>query len=54
MAFLAASLKSLTMFGISSVLSRLGGENSATSIPLLRICGVSGLSVEDTGACPFG
>jgi len=53
-AFLAASLKSLTMFEISSVLSRLGGVNFAILKPLLRICGVSDLSVDDIGACPFG
>ena len=53
-AFLAASLKSLTTRGTSSVVSRLGAVNSATSKPLLRTCGVNALSVEDNGACPFG
>lgn len=54
MAFLAASLKSFTTEGTSSVVSRLGVENSAVSIPLARICGVIGLSVQDIGAWPFG
>lgn len=53
-AFLAASLKSLTICGISSVLNRLGGVYSATSTPLDSTWGVSGLSVQETGACPFG
>jgi len=47
-AFLAASLKSLTIWGISSVLSRLGFVNCCTSLL------ASDLSVEDIGACPFG
>ena len=53
-AFLAASLKWLTMVGISSVLRRLGGVNMASSMPLERIWGINGLSVQEMGACPFG
>ena len=54
MAFLAASLKSLTMLGISSVLNFLGGVNCATSMPLDRSWGVKILSDEEIGAWPFG
>ncbi|KNA02853.1 hypothetical protein SOVF_214720 [Spinacia oleracea] len=53
MAFLAASRKSFTTEGISSVVSRLGDENSAV-IASDRICGVNGLSVQEIGAWPFG
>jgi len=53
-AFLAASRKSLTIWGISSVLSLLGVVNCVSSTLLLPICCFSGLSVEDIGACPFG
>lgn len=53
-AFLAASLKWLTMVGISSVLRRLGGVNMASSMALERIWGINGLSVQEMGACPFG
>ena len=55
MVFLAATLKSLTISGISSVPKRLGGVNclvAALSMPLL--CSVSGLFVEEIGAWPFG
>lgn len=54
MAFVAASRKSLTMWGISSVVRWLGGVNSATSRPLERIWGVSGLSVQEIGSWPLG
>jgi hypothetical protein len=53
MAFLAASLKSSTIFGISSVSNRLGFEYSMGS-PLERFLGVICLSVDEIGACPFG
>ena len=48
-AFLAAILKSLTIWGISSVLSRRGGVECAPSYALM----VKGLSVEEIRACPF-
>lgn len=54
MAFLAASLKSLTMPGISSTFSRRGGEKSMgnTSGPVSST--TTGLSVQEMGACPLG
>lgn len=54
MAFLAASLKSLTTSAISSVAKRRGGEKVEKSIPLARTTGFNGLSVADIGACPLG
>ncbi|KAJ0858982.1 hypothetical protein HanRHA438_Chr13g0607281 [Helianthus annuus] len=50
-AFLAATLKSSTIRGISCVVSFLGGVKVATSMPPPL---VNPLSVEDIGACPFG
>lgn len=49
MALRAASLKSLTMAGISSERSLRGGDQSPPARP-----GVIPLSVEDNGASPFG
>ena len=46
MAFRAASLKSFTIWGISSVLNRLGGEHP--------VSGANPLSVLEIGACPLG
>lgn len=53
-AFFAATLKSLTIWGISSVDNRCGGENCATSIPLALTWGARGLSVLEIGAWPLG
>ena len=53
-AFLAATLKSLMIEGISSVSNRLGGVKVATSTPLALTWGFSGLSVLEIGACPLG
>lgn len=53
-AFRAATLKSLTTKGISSVSKRLGTAKVATSIPLALTWGFSGLSVLEIGACPLG
>jgi hypothetical protein len=53
-AFLAATLKSLTTRGISSVSNRLGVEKVTTSMPLDPTSGFNGLSVLEIGACPLG
>lgn len=45
----AANLKSFTIPGISSFLSRLGGDHSTPSRP-----GVTALSVDEIGARPLG
>jgi hypothetical protein len=52
MTFLAASLKSSTIFGISSVSNHLAGEYSVM-FSLEHFLGVSCLSVDEIGACPF-